>query len=110
MFGFHFQLDDTTDRVAKAADKAAFRNFNHAAAAIRKDVQSTLERAEGPSAPGTPPHTHKGNFLRRAIRFAADAAGAVIGPAFSMVGTAGEAHEFGGDYKGHDFPEREFIE
>jgi len=34
---------------------------------------------------------------------------AVIGPRESVVGTSGEAHEFGGDYKGQDFPERPFM-
>lgn len=104
------KIEDNTAKVLKAKDDAAFRNFGHAAASISKDVKSTLETAAGPSAPGTPPHTHRGAFLRRAVRFAADKEGAVIGPMASVVGEAGAAHEFGGDYKGTDFPERPFME
>lgn len=96
--------------VEKAVEKAAFRNFGHAAASISKDVKSTLEKAAGPSAPGTPPHTHKGAFLRRAVRFAADKEGAVIGPQESIVGQAGAAHEFGGEFRGADYPERPFMQ
>lgn len=96
--------------VEKAVEKATFRNFSHAAASISKDVKSTLEKAAGPSAPGTPPHTHKGQFLRRAIRYAADKEGAVIGPMASIVGQAGAAHEFGGEFRGADYPERPFME
>ena len=103
----------TTDpnKVLKAVDRAAFKNLGHAAARISKDAKASLERAEGPSEPGTPPHTHRGAYLRRAIRFAHDrkAQEAVIGPMESIVGTAGSAHEHGGTYKGQRFPERKFM-
>lgn len=109
MIGVSFQFDDRTKAVTDAAEKAAFKNFGHAAARISKDVKASLEKADGPSSPGKPPHTHRGTFLRRAIRYAADKQGAVIGPVASLVGTAGQAHEFGGTYKGQDFPERPFM-
>lgn len=86
---------DETAKVAKAVEKAAYRNFGHGAASISKDVKSTLEKAEGPSEEGQPPHTHKGVFLRRAVRYAADKEGAVIGPRESVVGDVGAVHEFG---------------
>lgn len=97
-------------RVKDAADKAAFRNFGHAAASIAKDAKSTVEQAEGPSPPGTPPHTHKGKFLSRAIRYAADKDGAVIGPMASVVGEIGQVMEFGGEFRGHDYDARPFME
>lgn len=102
---------DNTKAVKAAADKAAFRNFVHAAASISKDVKGTLEKApEGvASEPGSPPHTHRGAYLRRAVRYAADKEGAVIGPMASVVGKVAEAHEFGGEYKGQQFPERPFM-
>jgi hypothetical protein len=93
-------------KVEKAADKAQFRNFFHAAARIRKDAAASIERAEGPSLPGQPPHTHRRVFLRRAWRFAADKEGAVIGPRASIVGQAGAIHEFGGTFRGQEFPAR----
>jgi hypothetical protein len=95
--------------VQKAVDKAAFRNFRHAAASISKDAKASLATAEGPSAAGSPPHTHKGAFLRRAIRYAADGDGALIGPMASVVGQAGAAHEFGEDFRGTDYDERPFM-
>lgn len=106
---FTFQL--TPEKINEAVDRAAFRNLGHAAAAIRKDVVSTLQTAPGPSPAGSPPHTHKGAFLRRAIRFDYDkeAQEAVIGPMASIVGVAGQAHEFGGHHRGQNYPERAFM-
>ena len=111
MLGFVTKVETNINRVLKAVDKDAYRNMGHAAASISKDAKSTLEKAEGPSAPGTPPHTHRGQFLKRAVRYAYDrkAQEAVIGPQFSTVGTAGAAHEFGGEYRGETYPERAFM-
>lgn len=109
MFGLEFKIDDQTKAVREAAQKGSFKNFGHAAASIAKDVKSTLETEVGPSAPGSPPHTHRGAFLRRAIQFDYDKESAVIGPVASLVGQAGAAHEFGGDYKGTNFPARPFM-
>lgn len=98
-------------RILDAADRAAFKNMPHAAATISKDAKASLLTAPGPSVPGTPPHTHRGAFLRRAIRFDYDRKRqeAVIGPMESVVGEAGAAHEFGQFYKGADYPERPFM-
>lgn len=109
MIGMMVKTEGMTKRVADAAEKAAFRNFGHAAARISKDAKASLVTAIGPSSPGTPPHTHRGAYLRRAVRFAADKEGAVIGPMASIVGQAGEAHEFGGGFRGQDYPERPFM-
>lgn len=119
MIGAIVDYVDQTERVAKAARKATYRNVFHAAASIRKTAVESIEPGDGPSAPGTPPHTHtqkvtkKGKVrkgqLPRAIVFKAEKEEAVIGPRFSVVGEAGSAHEFGGEYKGEDFPERSFM-
>jgi hypothetical protein len=96
--------------VIKAADKAAFRNMGHAGARIRKDAQESIVVSPEPSLPGTPPHTRK-RQLPRAIRFDYDKReqSAVIGPRFSVVGEAGEAHEFGGEFRGDTFDERPYM-
>lgn len=99
---------DHTKRVREAAEKAARRAFAKAAYRIFRDAQSSIERSTNPSPPGEPPHTRRGQ-LKRAIRYDATKDGAVIGPVASMVGTAGEAHEFGGGYRGQDYPERPFM-
>ena len=109
MFSLSFKYEDQSSRLKDATEKAAFRNFGHAAASIRKDVISTIEKQAGPSDPGTPPHTHAGGFLKRAIAYFADKLGAVVGPLHSVVGESGHAHEFGGYYLGTQFPERPFM-
>lgn len=96
--------------IERAAEKAQFNNFAHAAASISKDVKSTLEKADEPSAPGAPPHTHRGAYLRRAVRWSADKESAVIGPQFSTVGEAGAVHEFGEEFHGTDYPERPYMQ
>lgn len=106
MIGFLVQTQSEMQRVKKASDEGAFRSFSRAAFAIRTTAVQSIEKAEGPSEPGEPPHTHEQKLLRRAIRYEANKEGAVIGPRFSIVGTAGEAHEFGGEFKGTMFPER----
>lgn len=108
MFGLTIKIEDTTKNVAKAADKAAFKNFGHAATSIRKDVISTIEKSAVASLPGTPPHTRR-KLLPNAIRFDANKEGAVIGPLFSRAGLVGQVHEFGGSYKGQDYPERPYM-
>ena len=109
MFDFKFTFSDNTAELKRKADQAAFRNFNHAAASIAKDAKASIQTADGPSAPGTPPHTQRGAFLRRAIRYAADKTGAVIGPMASVVGESAQPMEFGGRYKRQDYPPRPFM-
>lgn len=102
------KIIDNTRRVREAAERAARRIFAKAAFRIMRDAQESVQRSAEPSAPGEPPHTRRGQ-LKRAIRYDATKDGAVIGPLESMVGTAGVAHEFGGQYKGQSFPERAFM-
>lgn len=113
----------TPQAIEQPLQRAAYKNVSHAAASIRKTMQGKIIRAEGPSAPGTPPHTHSrrktkrgrprkpNDVLKNAIVFAADRAKneAVIGPRHSRVGTSASAHEFGLFYKGHDYDERPFA-
>jgi hypothetical protein len=109
MFSASVKVEDKSKRISAVVEKAAFRNFGHAAASISKDVKSTLVNSDGPSAPGEPPHTHQGAHLRRAIRFDATKTDAVIGPQASIVGEAGAAHELGEEFRGQDYPERPFM-
>ena len=95
-------------KVEKAVAEAAFKNFSHAAARIRKDAIASITKSSEPSQPGSPPHTRK-RQLNRAILFSADKQSAVIGPRHSVVGDAAQAHEFGGSFRGTDYPERPFM-
>ena len=111
MFRLTVQIEDNTRRVSGAAERATFRNLGHAAARISKDVKASLVTADGASPEGSPPHTHQGAYLRRAIRYDHDrkAQSALIGPLASSVGEAGAAHEFGQEFHGQDYPERSFM-
>ena len=96
------------ERVRKEAERASRRVFAKAAFRIMRDAQASIVRSSTPSTAGSPPHTKRGQ-LKRSIRYDATKDGAVIGPIASRVGTSGEAHEFGGSYKGGSFPERPFM-
>lgn len=96
-------------KAAAIARRSKFKNFAHAAATIRRTAINSIRSAPGPSPRGTPPHSHRGRRLPRAIRFEADAEGAIIGPQASKVGRAGVAHEFGGQYKKQSYPRRPFM-
>lgn len=102
-------FETSVRKVFEEAEKAAFRNFQHAAASISKDAKASIKTSADPSDPGEPPHTRRRVFLRRAIRYAANKDGAIIGPLASVVGLSAEAHEFGGRYKGNEYPERPFM-
>lgn len=66
------------------------------------------KRRRIPSSAGSPPYTLRGK-LPRAIQYAASGSTAIIGPAYSVVGTGGEPHEHGGEYRGADYDERPFM-
>ncbi len=101
---------DETARVAAGVDKAAPKALSQAAFAIRKTGIASIEIAPGPSEPGKPPHSRRGQ-LQRATMYAVDrAAGvAVIGPEASIVGESAEPEEFGGKYKKQTYPKRPFM-
>lgn len=117
MIGASVSVTATTGAVKDATDKATAENVGQAAGRIRKDAIASITPSDTPSPPGQPPHTHGGRNrkgkgkLPKSILFAVDkAAGdAVIGPARSKAGTVGQAHEFGGQYKGEQFTERPFM-
>lgn len=129
------RLRQKLDAEGRIVRNAKFRNFGHAAAKIRKTAQQSVrpapkgERASArskmgrdakgkytsgirvrrathaSSPPGQPVRTQRGQ-VRRAIVFDADASGAIIGPRASVVGQVMKAHEFGGLYKGAEYPAR----
>jgi hypothetical protein len=97
-------------KVRKKAEAGTFRSLNHAAAAIRLTARRSIRRSPKESASGTPPHTRRG-LLKRSLLYNVDKAKmrAVIGPAYSIVGRSGSAHEFGGKYYGRKYPTRSFM-
>ena len=109
MISFAISIQESFRQLEETAKKAQFRNNEHAAASIRKDAAASIVTADGPSPPGSPPHTHRRAFLRRAIRFESAGDSFVIGPRESIVGTSGAASEFGGTYKSDQFDARPFM-
>lgn len=98
--------------IQQAVEKATFRNLGHAAAKIRKTARGSIKSKAGPSRQGTPPHTRpKRRQLPNAIVYAYDRTNqrAVVGPRKSVAGESGHAHEFGGSYRGAEYPERSFM-
>lgn len=110
MIALSIKTEDTTKRVADAAERASFRNVGQAAGAIFRTARAKIETDDQPSAPGEPPHTRQ-RLLPRAIRFDHDrkAQSAVVGPRASVVGEAGAAHELGEVFQGQDFDERPYM-
>ena len=101
-------------KVMKAIRRAEIRSLSHAAGAIRRHAARSIRQSprSQPSAPGTPPRTRKGR-LRKSILYALlDESGvpaAIVGPSFDLVGLSGKAHEFGGHFRGGDYPKRPFM-
>ena len=111
MIGLSLKIEDYIPKVKAEVKDTGFRNLSHAAASIRKAERESMVKSEEPSAPGSPPHTRRGQ-LPRAILFHVDKLKqeAVIGPRASIVAAAGAAHEFGGEFRGQDYPERSFAQ
>ena len=96
--------------VQRKANDGSIKALGHAAGAIRLTARRSIKRSPAYSDPGTPPHTRRG-LLREAILYAVekDAQRALIGPTYEMAGTSGSAHEFGGRYRGDEYPKRSFM-
>lgn len=124
MIGTLVKYNDQAEQIAKRMRLAAYRRVDKAAFKIRKDAVGYITKGEAvqvgvkktsrkrariqPSTPGTPPHTRFGQ-LKKAIVYDSKRGEAVIGPRKSVVGLSAEAHEFGGMFKGEEYPERSFM-
>lgn len=97
-------------RITKAAQRAREGSLRSVGYLISNIAKQKIQRSKQKSQPGEPPTTRRG-LLRKAIRYAvaANQKSVVVGPAYSEAGTAGEAHEHGGRYKGGIFPQRPFM-
>ena len=94
--------------IKQTVSEGMYKNIGHAAASLSKDAKKSIRTSAKKSSPeGSPPYTRRGLF-RRAIRYELDKQkkSAVVGFIASAVDQAARAHEFGGRYKGQDFPAR----
>lgn len=111
MIDFKVEVKDTSNAVLRAEERAKQKVIRMTAARVRKSARaSIIKRPPGePSPPGTPPHTHRGQFMRRAIFYRADRDVGVVGPVASIVGDVGNVHEFGGTRGDNQYDERPFM-
>lgn len=110
MAAMHCRSRFDAEKVKRKANQGTFKSLNHAAAAIRMTARRSIRRSARKSLSGTPPHTRRG-LLKRALLYKVEKTrlSAVIGPAYSIAGRSGKAHEFGGKYYGRDYPQRAFM-
>ncbi len=97
--------------IEKKVERGAKNAFARAAFALRKTAQQSIERQARPgdrARPGDPPKTRRGQ-LRRAILYAADSEGAVVGPTARLIGYSAAVHEHGGERGGVQYPARPFM-
>jgi len=110
MVGIRVRTRSDIPKVLRKIRRANIKNLGHAGGAIRLAAKRSIKRSPEPSAPGTPPHTRRGQ-LKRAILYAVEKQKqrVVIGPAYAIVGRSATAHEFGGRYKKERFKKRAFM-
>ena len=108
---------DESDRVAKAVRKAGWDALRRLGFLIRTRVQGSIADEKGPSAAGTPPHTHtatkrgKGQ-LPKSILYGTPDEGppsVIVGPSVNVVGTVGKVLEEGGTRKQDHYQARPFM-
>lgn len=73
---------DNSRAVVRVAEETGFKSLKHAAFSIRKSAVGSMVRAKGPSAPGTPPHRHRGR-LAGAIRVGEEGGEYVVGSSYA---------------------------
>jgi len=102
------QFDAAT--VRRRVRQANIESLGRAGGAIRLTARRSIRRSDKPSAPGSPPHTRKGQ-LSRAIMYAVEQQKqcVVIGPEYATLGPAGVPHEFGGSFRGQSYQKRPFM-
>jgi hypothetical protein len=110
MFGMRSRCRFDAKKIRRKADQGSFKSLNHAAAAIRLTARRSIRRRKNKSPAGNPPHTRRGQ-LKRALLYKVEKRrlSAVIGPAYSVVGRSGRAHEFGEKYYGRKYPKRSYM-
>lgn len=97
-------------RLMRTIERARAGSLHAVGYLVSSIAKGKIVRSGKAARPGQPPTTRRG-LMRRAIRYAVapDKRSVVIGPVYSMVGTAGAAHEYGGKYKKQRYPKRPFM-
>jgi hypothetical protein len=98
-------------QIRKEMDPGFFKSLGQAGAYIRAVARRMIRKSPQPAPAGHAPHTRRGQ-LKNAILFAVEKPRmrVLIGPTFRGVGRSMMAHEFGGRYRGENFPRRPLME
>lgn len=105
------KITNHAKHVAKLAYQGLRQAVTKGAAYVMTVARNRIKRGDKPGPPGGPVRTKRGAF-KKAIVFALETAEgdstqrAVIGPSALFVGPVGKAHEFGGEFRGDQFPAR----
>ncbi len=83
--------------------------LKHKKKLVVKVIDGKERKVRQPSEPGSPPRTT--GALRDAIKFevAKQKDDVIIGPDSGNVSNVGKAHEFGGSFRGQNYPKRAFM-
>ena len=110
MAEFDVRIEFEEDRLLGAMKYANKKALRRVGAYVRKAAVNSVHKSRKSSAAGTPPNTRRG-LLKRAVLFGveSDARSVVIGPAKSLIGISMTAHEFGGKYRGRNYPRRPLM-
>jgi len=111
MFGIETKIENRLFRVRKAADKCVPHVFNRLGADFEDEVRDSIEVSDKPSDAGSPPHSRdRGRkSLRKSFQHATGKDDVVVGPAASVIGQVGGAHEGGGMFRGQKYKPRPFM-
>ena len=110
MDGFNVRIEFAEDRLLGAMKQANRKALGRVGAYVRKAAVNSVRKSKKASAAGTPPNTRRG-LLKHAVLFGVEAGAGrvVIGPARSLIGISMTAHEFGGRYRGREYPRRPLM-
>lgn len=89
-------------KVQNAMDRVTRQALGRAGGYLRKVARSSMHPATGASPPGSPPHSHGLQLMRRLLFYSYDAAtrSVVVGPALLLRGTgAPKFTEYGGTHQ-----------
>lgn len=91
-------------------DAKTFRALGRGAYLVMLRARSLVRRRKRASQPGQAPSTQTG-LLKKSILFEVTQRPqmAMIGPSFELIADVGGAHEFGGSFRGGDYPARPFM-
>lgn len=103
-------LDFDERRILMAARMGSLQALRRAGAYVRGAAKRAVAISPVPAAPGKPPHSRAG-LLKRGLLFGVEKSrmAVLVGPAYSFIGLSMTAHEYGGRFRGRQYPARPLM-